>query len=163
MLIENIIHDISYHVMRCRGNKCKKMKVKATTTLLAGKAYRSLLDYSEKIHADLVVMGRYGHHRNDTVQIGSTSEAVTQLTSTNVLVTEPLASPLPASKEESHGLEWEDEALDYLHRIPSFAQPMARQSIERDVESKGGKQVTLKDVQELSRTLGMDKKDKPDS
>jgi nucleotide-binding universal stress UspA family protein len=145
------------------GEECKKMKMKTKTILLSGKAYRSLLDYSEKIHADLVVIGRYGHHRNNNVQIGSTSEAVTQLTSTNVLVTEPLASPLFSSKQKTHSLEWKEEALDYLQRIPSFAQPMARQSIERYVESKGGKQVTLKDVQEVSRTLGMDKKDNPDS
>jgi hypothetical protein len=122
-----------------------------------------LLDYTEKIHADLVVIGRYGHHRNNTVQIGSTSEAVTQLTSTNVLVTESPVSPLPSSKQKSHSLEWKKEALEYLKRIPSFAQPMAREGIERYVESRGGKQVTLKDVQEVSRTLGMDKKDNPDS
>jgi nucleotide-binding universal stress UspA family protein len=142
---------------------CKEMNVRVNATLLSGKAYRSLLDFSEKIHAGLIVIGRYGHHRNNNVQIGSTSEAVTQLTSANVLVTEPLASPLSASKQESHGLEWKEEALEYLQRIPSFAQPMARQGIERYVESRGGKQVTLKDVQEVSRSLGMDKKDNPDT
>lgn len=59
------------------------------TSLLKGKAIEQILNLSIETDPDLIVIGRYGHHRNDKAQVGSTSEAIVRVAKTNVLVTEP--------------------------------------------------------------------------
>ncbi|MCF8131479.1 MAG: universal stress protein, partial [Deltaproteobacteria bacterium] len=59
------------------------------TSLLKGKAVEQILNLSIETDPDLIVIGRYGHHRNDKAQVGSTSEAIVRVAKTNVLVTEP--------------------------------------------------------------------------
>ncbi len=61
----------------------------AESSLLKGKAYRALVGLSEDAGCDLIVVGRYGHHRDDFVQMGSNTEAIARLAGTNVLVTSP--------------------------------------------------------------------------
>jgi nucleotide-binding universal stress UspA family protein len=57
------------------------------TNLLKGKAYRTIVEYSEENNIDIIIVGRYGHHRSDLVRIGSNSETVTRIAHTNVLIT----------------------------------------------------------------------------
>jgi nucleotide-binding universal stress UspA family protein len=55
--------------------------------LLKGKAYRILVDLAKDTTPDIIAVGRFGHHRDNLVQIGSNSEAIVRLANTNVLVT----------------------------------------------------------------------------
>ncbi|EFK07920.1 universal stress family protein [delta proteobacterium NaphS2] len=59
------------------------------TSLLKGKTIEQIVNLSVKTDPDLIVMGRYGHHRNDKAQVGSNSEAIVRMAKTNILVTEP--------------------------------------------------------------------------
>jgi len=68
---------------------CQALSVKPKSHLLEGKAYDALLVNAEKCSADLIVVGRFGHHRRDEAQLGSNAEAVALLAQCNVLVTSP--------------------------------------------------------------------------
>ena len=59
--------------------------------LLEGKAYRAVNDCAARLAADLVVLGRFGHHYEPSSQIGSNAEAVARLGGCNVLLTAPAA------------------------------------------------------------------------
>jgi nucleotide-binding universal stress UspA family protein len=135
--------------------KCLGMGVQAETKLLRGKVFKALIDYAQSTEVDLIVLGRFGHHHEDVVQIGSNSEAVARFTQTNVLVTEPLRVSKKTLAQKNLPLEWDKEALDRLDRIPPFARSMAKAGIENFVRSKDGTRVTFQDVQELARRFGM--------
>jgi nucleotide-binding universal stress UspA family protein len=62
------------------------------TTLLQGKAYRALSDEAARTAAGLVVVGRFGHHREPAADIGATAEALARTSTTNVLVVAPAPS-----------------------------------------------------------------------
>lgn len=135
--------------------RCNQMGMEAETVLLKGKIYRTLIDHAQRENADLVVMGRFGHHHEDIGDIGSNSEAVGRLASVNVLLTEKVNDDAEFRIQGISSMDWEEDALKRLEGIPSFARSMAQQGIENHVRSKGGKRVTLKDVQEVAHQLGM--------
>ncbi len=56
--------------------------------VVRGKAYRALIEQVREQPADLLVVGRHGHHQEALSQIGSNAEAVARLAPTNVLVVE---------------------------------------------------------------------------
>ena len=43
-------------------------------------------------------------------------------------------------------MEWTEEALAYLERVPSFVRSMAKRAVEKEVRSQGRNQVTAEDV-----------------
>ncbi len=124
------------------------------TSVIQGKIPIALVKHAQQVDAGLIVLGRYGHHRNDSVRIGSNSEAVARLAQTNVLVAEPLESSQITKSEKTPSLQWEEKALAQLERIPPFARPMAKRGIENDVLAKKKTKVTLEDVIRLARRLG---------
>jgi nucleotide-binding universal stress UspA family protein len=141
-------------------DRCSNMGFQAKTRLLQGKAYSVLVQQAENSNQDFIVVGRYGHHRENLSHIGSHSEAVARLASTNVLVAETLESSNgPAERKATHSnmesIEWDEEALARLQRIPSFARPMAKTGIESHARSMGAKRVTLQHFMDLARNMGM--------
>jgi nucleotide-binding universal stress UspA family protein len=57
------------------------------SVLLKGKAFTSIIELSNSKKSDLIVAGRFGHHRDDRVRTGSNSEAIVRYAKTNVLIT----------------------------------------------------------------------------
>jgi len=57
------------------------------TILLAGKAYHQILKYIERSHPSLLIVGRFGLHRADGVDMGSTPENLLRLAPCNILLT----------------------------------------------------------------------------
>ena len=55
--------------------------------LLRGKTFAAVVDLSNQQETDLIIAGRFGHHRDDQVTIGSNSEAIVRHAQTNVLIT----------------------------------------------------------------------------
>ena len=134
---------------------CQALSVKSESRLLEGKAYEALLEEADKHPSDLIVLGRFGHHRRDEAQLGSNTEAVAQLAQCNVLVTSPTKSDVIPERPEKHKLLWKEEALHRLRHVPSFVRPMAQQSVESFVDSQGRSEVTLKDFTHVARQFGM--------
>lgn len=137
------------------GEVLEALSVEAERSLVQGKAYRALLDHAGQIGAALIVVGRFGHHRESGNDIGSNAEAVARLSAASVLVTAPAeVAPQPGAAERA-ALEWDDDALARLERVPGFARPMARRGVEEHVRSKGRERVTLADFLDVARRLGM--------
>ena len=136
-------------------DRCRAMGVDAEAVLLRGKAYRALIEHDGNGGVDLMVVGRFGNHREETAWIGSNSETACRLSRTNVLVAAPSGNLQPPVQESSIALNWDTEALARLERIPSLARAMAKQSIEAYARFKGKTQVTLEDMKEAASRLGM--------
>jgi len=135
------------------------------TTLLTGKPYAALGDHASAAGAGLVVVGRYGHHREAISQIGSNSETLAGQTSANVLIVGAAGSgPAPDSNEpritpvelDPEGqMIWDDDATQCLTRIPPFARPMAQRAIESAVRAEGRDSVTTADFAAVAKRFGM--------
>ena len=103
------------------------------TDVLAGKVCTQLDHYSALKHAGLLVLGRYGLHREGVSAIGSTTLNAARMSAANLLVVAPPSEPLAlpdVQDEETEPLVWTDEAARILDRVPGFARPMARAAIE---------------------------------
>jgi nucleotide-binding universal stress UspA family protein len=68
----------------------KNKGIEAVSSLRKGKPYRAIVDCASEKNSDIIVVGRYGHHRNDLAQVGSNSETITRITESNVLITSPV-------------------------------------------------------------------------
>ncbi len=99
------------------------------TCLLEGKAAYEMAARSRQIGPSLMVVGRFGLHRSENLDIGSTAETLVRLASTNVLVVN--------EKPEETKLTWTAEAEARLERVPKFMRPMVRRAIESHASSRG--------------------------
>jgi nucleotide-binding universal stress UspA family protein len=135
------------------AERCRAMGADAETALLRGKAYRALVEHEGEGGVDLLVLGRFGNHREEAARIGSNSEAACRSSKTNVLVAAPSGRREPTGI--SPGMNWDQEALARLERIPPAARPMAKQGIEAYARSKGKSEVSLEDMKQVASRLGM--------
>lgn len=133
---------------------CRNMGLEVETSLLTGKAAHGLVGMAESNGTGLLVVGHYGHHRDDGTGIGSQSEMVARTAPCSVLVTAADASTVERESMES-AIEWDADALERIERIPPFARPMAKAGIERFVRARGGSRITLADVREIAKSFGM--------
>jgi nucleotide-binding universal stress UspA family protein len=129
--------------------------IEVTTTLLQGKAYRTLSEQAGSTDVDLVVVGRFGQHREEASLLGSNSEALVRQCGANVLVTRAASATGGKSVQTENPLDWDQNALELLERVPEFARPMARGGVEAGVRSRGAARVTRADFLDLARRMGM--------
>lgn len=142
--------DRATRAARDRGNEAEEV-------LLRGKAYRAIVDQASRSEADLIVVGRYGHHRHDGALLGSNAEALVRTAAANVLVTAPApgADEGSSASAERADMPWDEEAVARLERVPSFARPVARRAVEAHVRERGGSRVSLEDFRQVARSMGM--------
>jgi nucleotide-binding universal stress UspA family protein len=132
----------------------REQGLEVTSKLLQGKAYRALVEQAGSPEVDLVVVGRFGQHREEAALLGSNSEALVRQCVANVLVTRAVANPVGESVQESP-LEWDRDAQTLLERVPAFARFMAKGGVEARVRSRGADHVTRQDFLDLARRMGM--------
>ncbi len=121
--------------------------------LLEGKAYRALVDRGEGLGAALLVVGRFGHNREEGSDLGSHAEAVARLSGSSVLVAAPPAAG--AVRKAEVELAWDAEATARLERVPAFARPMARKAVEEAARAQGAGCVTAEAFDAVARRFGM--------
>jgi len=121
--------------------------------LLEGKAYRALVDRSVALGAGLLVVGRFGHNREEASDLGGNAEAVARLSRSSVLVVAPPSDG--AAREAEAALTWEPEAAARLERVPPFARPMARKAVEDAARAQGAARVTVAAFDAVARRFGM--------
>lgn len=124
------------------------------TSLRPGKAYRAIVDYAGETGAGLVAVGRFGHNFEPFSDIGSNAEAVARLAPCHVLVCNGGAN-LPRAGIEREPMQWEDEAMRRLERIPSSVRPMAKRAIEQQARAQGMRVVTLQILESAAGRFGM--------
>lgn len=121
--------------------------VDADTRLVQGKPFHILCTLAAELGSDLIAVGSSGMHRSRYSDIGSNTERVAELATTNVLVVwnHPAGAATMGEEQKpaipgrdtipenaSHAtLLWSDEAKKRLENVPVFARPMAIMAIER--------------------------------
>ena len=120
------------------------------TTLLKGKPFQRVLDHAEARRPLILVVGRFGRHRTEYADVGSTTENVARLASCSVLV---VTGELPPHGDE--GLPWAPEAEARLEQVPAGTmRELTRQRVEVLARRLGRSLVTLDVVEEKYRKWG---------
>ncbi len=104
------------------------------TRLLRGKPAYEIARCAREIDSTLVVVARYGLHRTEGLDIGSTAETVARLTPCSVLVVN--------ERPEETQLTWTAEAETRLERVPEFMRPMVKKAIESHARARGLTEIT---------------------
>ncbi len=133
-----------------------EMDVKIEAEVLSGKVFPQIHHHSALLGAGLIVVGRWGLHKEPPSLIGSNTHNLARICTTNLLI---VAAPNEAiqlpSSVRIEPLEWTKEANEILERIPSFARTMAKKSIEKKAREQGFEVVNDKLVKQISERMGM--------
>lgn len=109
------------------------------TTLLEGKPFQRILDHAEERRPSLLVAGRFGRHRTEHADLGSTAENVARLASCSVLV---VTGELPPPGDDR--LPWAPDAEARLEQVPAGTmRELTRQRVEVLARRLGRSLVTV--------------------
>ncbi len=128
------------------------------TTLLKGKPFQKVLEHIGKQRPSLLIVGRYGLHRTEWADMGSTSENLARLARCNVLVVSGELGPEqrpPSQVQTSPEIRWTEHAEAGLQKVPSFARGMARQAIEGYAREHDYEEVTPEVLAKARERMGM--------
>ena len=138
--------------------------VNLSDSLLTGKPYCALNEAANEHQADLIVIGRHGHHREAFSRLGSNAECLIRTADTNILLVGGVHEKLPETKaairieqidDPSQTPEWDLSAQKRLKCVPSFVRTMAKQMVENAVIKAGKKDVTVEDFDAVAEQFGM--------
>jgi nucleotide-binding universal stress UspA family protein len=111
--------------------------VEVETQILVGKPFQCILQWIEELEPSLVVMARHGGHRVEGTDMGSQSDNLCRLASSNILLVgtqDVRPDDIPWIEEDGEtGLEWSPDAEVRILRVPSFALGIARKAVEEYV------------------------------
>lgn len=127
------------------------------TTLLAGKPFHQILKYLQERQPSLLVVGRFGIHRDGNLDMGSTAENLLRLSPCHILIVSGEMPPPEAAlpDEEAAALCWSKEAEAKLGNVPAFARAMARRAIEDYARRQGYAEVTPEVMTKGRDNMGM--------
>ncbi len=141
-----------------RGVKmAESLGTEMRSEVLAGKVYPQIHHYATLRDAGLVVVGRWGIHKEPESLIGSHTLNLARLSFTNLLVVAPGSKPIsvPQVRSEAPALTWTAEARAYTERIPSHVRPIATRMIEIYARRQKRSQIDLDMVQEVAKKRGV--------
>jgi nucleotide-binding universal stress UspA family protein len=146
-----------YHNNLKQGVKLvEDMGVEIDAEVLSGKVFPQLHHHASLLGTALIVVGRWGLHKEELSLIGSNTHSLAMICTTNLLVvSESLEKIQIPSLEVDELLEWTHDANKILERIPDFAREMAKRSIEKKAREQGLKIVDDRLVQEIAKRMGM--------
>ncbi len=146
-IIDRSLADLYTRHLEHAADIARELGIEATTRLVQGKPFHILCTLAGELGSDLIVVGHSGMHRSRYSDIGSNTERVAELATTNVLVVRNPPSGTGTTGEEQKtatpgpdaipdnasrtALLWSDEAKKRLENVPGFARPMAIMAIER--------------------------------
>lgn len=121
-------------------------------TLLDGKAFEKVLQYTRREKPWLLVLGRIGVHSDDDMDIGSNTENLLRMVPCNVLLSSQRYTPdLDVKAEES--MSWTEPATRLLNTAPEFARGVARTTVHRWAMERGHSVITTKIVEDAMATI----------
>jgi nucleotide-binding universal stress UspA family protein len=136
---------------------CRKLGTEVSVELLRGKPARALAEYAAAQRVSLVVVGRFGHHREEAALLGANSEALAARAPCSVLVCCFPAGFAQGSDRAAASLLWTEAALAKLNRVPFFVRPMVRKQAEKQARSLGRTRVELDDLRGAAERMSRDK------
>ena len=110
-------------------------------TLLDGKAFEKILQYTRKTEPWLLVLGRIGVHSESDMDIGSNTENLLRLAPCNVLLSSQRYVPKVDVKAEET-VVWTQEALDRMEKAPPLIKGIARTAVHRFALERGHSVIT---------------------
>ncbi len=126
----------------------RKGGIPVKTCVLAGKPHEALSQYAQGCDAALVVVGRFGLHRDKGSLLGSTGFSLLLSEMKNLLVVSGPADPPEQKTEGGNGIVSMKEAEDILEGIPRTERPLVRSTVERQARIRGIANVRKEQVQE---------------
>jgi hypothetical protein len=113
----------------------------------------------------MIVVGRFGHHRQPVSRLGSNAENLVRLTSANVLLVGGVQDAVEHTPPVGHTVEttdpasmqWEDAAVAKLERVPSFVRHIAKAAVESAVRKAGNTRIFAADFDAVAGQFGMGK------
>jgi nucleotide-binding universal stress UspA family protein len=130
--------------------------VEVRTRVIKGKVFPQLHHYAEFEGAGLLVVGRWGLHREEVSLLGSHTLNLARICTTNLLVVSGKAMVVPPSiplmeKE----FAWTPEGEELIGKVPRFARGMARKAVEQYCQEKGLSAIDTSAVREVAARFGM--------
>lgn len=111
-------------------------------TLLDGKAFQKILDYTQKNPPWLLVLGRIGVHSDkEDPGLGSNTENLLRLAPCDILLTTRLEYP-ELDKKAEESILWTPEAEERMKRVPDMVKGIARTGILRLAIEEGHSVIT---------------------
>ncbi len=157
-IIDKGLKKVGVKNLKFAEKAAERRNLEINTQILAGKEFQQILERTREINADLLVLGRYGKHVSQKMDIGSTTENLARLAPCNVLVVNnDVDQGLPTLEEVKTLLtekepRWTPEAENLLSKAPKFVQGMARQMVNRYAKEQGIHEITPEMLKESAKT-----------
>ncbi len=136
-------------------------KIPLNINVLAGKVYIKIIEYSNLKNSDLIVLGRWGLHKEDISLIGSHVFNCAIFSKSNVLVINPSDKKIDELNIETSDvkqIKWNPEAEKLTEKIPAFVRNMVRKMIEDFACEKGISEILPELVENMANKFGMEGK-----
>jgi nucleotide-binding universal stress UspA family protein len=138
----------------------KSFSVDIQPKVLAGKVSPEIQKYALENDASLIIVGRWGLHKEKRSLIGSNALRLSRLCMTNVLVVD--SNDHTANSEfqaqdllMDANIAWSPEAESMLEHIPMIARGMAEKAVERYAVENGLARITPEVVRAVAKHHGM--------
>ncbi len=111
-------------------------------TLLDGKVFQKIFDYTKKTNPWLLVLGRVGvHAAKEERGLGSNTENLLRLAPCDILLTTRLEYP-ELDRKAQESIKWTKEAEERMTRVPEMVRGIARTGILRLAVEEGHSVIT---------------------
>ncbi len=159
-IIDEGLEDLYHNNLKSGLELVEDLGIEVEAEVLSGKVFPQIHHHAALLGSGLIVVGRWGLHREGPSLIGSNTQNLSRICTTNMLiVAEPAQEIVVPSVEMTEPLEWTSGALKILERIPDFARTMAKRSIEKKAREQGLSKIDEKLVQGIAQRMGMKRSD----
>ncbi len=143
----------------------KEQGVEAHIQVLKGKVFPQLHRDATLENAGLLVVGRWGLHREPISLLGSNTLNLARICTTNLLVVTPPRDPVvPPTVPQTHEQAvWTTDGEEALQKVPEFARGLARKAVEQYGREKGLSAIDAHLVREVASRFGMNRQQSPSS
>lgn len=157
-VIDKGLERVGGKVLRASQLAAEQAGVPLSTALLRGKFCEEIVHAATELDPMLIVIGRFGRHRAESSDLGSTAENVLRFAPCSVLLagsgTPVAAAHHDAAGEEAHvPLAWTPQAEAMIGRAPDFVRGMARATVESWARERGLQQVDAPHVHQAMKEL----------
>ncbi len=126
--------------------------VELKVTLMDGKAWDKIAQWTRRERPWLLVMGRIGVHSDQDMDIGSNSHALLRQVSCNILLCSSTYVPQIDMRAEAT-ITWTHEASARMEKVPVFVRGIARTAIHRYAMERGHSVITNSIVDDAVRDI----------
>ncbi len=128
--------------------------IKIEGVLLSGKPYDKIIEYINDTSPFMLVMGKTGVHAVSGLDIGSNTENCLREVQCNVYISTRTYIPSVGLSMKETPVEWGNDALSLLERIPSFARGIVKNMVEDSARKEGLKVITKEFMWKVRKGMG---------